>query len=242
VLTDAAAGKIDVLHLIGVDLARDCDDPELAAKALKKVGTVVAQDLALNDTVAEHADVVLPATGTQERAGSMTNWEGRTQRFSQAVDGYAAGARRLGDRAAAGRAARPRPRLQRPRGAAPRDRPRRRRSRSPTPGPRSRQPPTPRRRTTTRRLALVTYPLLIDGGTMLADAVTSRPPARSPGSAQRPRRRARSASPTAPWSRSPGPASAACGCPPGSATTWCPARCSCPATSDETPLGGATAG
>jgi NADH-quinone oxidoreductase subunit G len=88
VLTDAAAGKIDVLHLIGVDLARDCDDPELAAKALKKVGTVVAQDLALNDTVADHADVVLPATGTQERAGSLTDWEGRTQRFSQAIAGH----------------------------------------------------------------------------------------------------------------------------------------------------------
>jgi NADH-quinone oxidoreductase subunit G len=88
ILTAAAAGKIDVLHLIGVDLARDCDDPELAVKALKKVGTVVAQDLALNDTVAEHADVVLPATGTQERAGSTTNWEGRTQRFSQAIAGH----------------------------------------------------------------------------------------------------------------------------------------------------------
>jgi NADH-quinone oxidoreductase subunit G len=88
ILTAAAAGKIDVLHLVGVDLARDCDDPELAVKALKKVGTVVAQDLALNDTVAEHADVVLPATGTQERAGSTTNWEGRTQRFSQAIAGH----------------------------------------------------------------------------------------------------------------------------------------------------------
>ena len=88
VLTDAAAGRIDVLHLVGVDLLRDCDSPALAAKALAKVGTVVAQDLALNETVAEHADVVLPATGTQERHGSYTNWEGRTQRFAKAVDGH----------------------------------------------------------------------------------------------------------------------------------------------------------
>jgi NADH-quinone oxidoreductase subunit G len=29
---------------------------------------------------------VLPASGTQERAGSYTNWEGRTQRFAKAVD------------------------------------------------------------------------------------------------------------------------------------------------------------
>jgi NADH-quinone oxidoreductase subunit G len=86
ILTDAAAGKIDVLHLIGVDLLRDCDSPQLAEKALAKA-TVVAQDLAMTETVAQHADVVLPATGTQERHGSYTNWEGRTQRFSKAIDG-----------------------------------------------------------------------------------------------------------------------------------------------------------
>ncbi|MEX2503830.1 MAG: NADH-quinone oxidoreductase subunit G [Egicoccus sp.] len=88
ILTDAAAGKIDVLHLIGVDLARDCASPELARKALEKVKLVVAQDLAATETVSEFADVVLPAAGTQERFGSYTNWEGRTQRFSRAVDAH----------------------------------------------------------------------------------------------------------------------------------------------------------
>ncbi|GGI05727.1 NADH-quinone oxidoreductase subunit G [Egicoccus halophilus] len=87
ILTDAAAGKIDVLHLIGVDLARDCASPELARRALEKVKLVVAQDLAATETVTRHADVVLPATGTQERFGSTTNWEGRTQRFAKVVDG-----------------------------------------------------------------------------------------------------------------------------------------------------------
>jgi NADH-quinone oxidoreductase subunit G len=86
ILTDAAAGKIDVLHLIGVDLVRDCDDPELARKALQRAKLVVAQDLARTATVEGFADVVLPAAGTQERAGSYTNWEGRTQRFAKAVD------------------------------------------------------------------------------------------------------------------------------------------------------------
>jgi NADH-quinone oxidoreductase subunit G len=86
ILTDAAAGRIDVLHLIGVDLARDAASPELARAALKRVKTVIAQDLAATETVRDHADVVFPAAGTQERAGSRTNWEGRTQRFARAVD------------------------------------------------------------------------------------------------------------------------------------------------------------
>ncbi|MDX1619505.1 MAG: NADH-quinone oxidoreductase subunit G, partial [Nitriliruptorales bacterium] len=41
ILEAAAAGDIDVLHLIGVDLARDCDDPELARKALDKASVIV---------------------------------------------------------------------------------------------------------------------------------------------------------------------------------------------------------
>jgi NADH-quinone oxidoreductase subunit G len=86
ILTDAAAGEVDVLHLVGVDPLRDAASPDLARKALTRAKLVVAQDIALTDTVAEFADVVLPAAGTQERAGSMTNWEGRTQRFARAVD------------------------------------------------------------------------------------------------------------------------------------------------------------
>jgi NADH-quinone oxidoreductase subunit G len=87
ILTDAAAGRIDVLHLIGVDLARDAASTELARAALERVGTVICQDLAATETVTAYADVVLPATGRQERAGATTNWEGRTQRFARAVDG-----------------------------------------------------------------------------------------------------------------------------------------------------------
>jgi NADH-quinone oxidoreductase subunit G len=87
ILTAAAAGKVDVLHLVGVDPLRDAASPELARKALAKAKLVVAQDLAVNATVAEFADVVLPAAGTQERSGAVTNWEGRTQRFARAIDG-----------------------------------------------------------------------------------------------------------------------------------------------------------
>jgi NADH-quinone oxidoreductase subunit G len=37
ILEAAAAGRVDVLHLAGVDLARDADAPALAARALAKV-------------------------------------------------------------------------------------------------------------------------------------------------------------------------------------------------------------
>jgi NADH-quinone oxidoreductase subunit G len=86
ILTDAAAGKVDVLHLIGVDPVRDAASPTLARQALQGAKVVVCQDLARTETVTEFADVVLPAAGTQERAGSYTDWEGRTQRFARAVD------------------------------------------------------------------------------------------------------------------------------------------------------------
>ncbi len=86
VLTDAAEGRVDVLHLIGIDLLRDAASTSLARAALERAGTVIVQDLARTDTLVEYADVVLPATGRQERAGTATNFEGRAQRFSRAVD------------------------------------------------------------------------------------------------------------------------------------------------------------
>ena len=85
ILTDAAAGKIKVLHLVGVDLLSDSEDPVLAEQALTRA-TVICQDLARTPTT-EHADIVLPVTARQERAGSATNWEGRTQPFNKIVDG-----------------------------------------------------------------------------------------------------------------------------------------------------------
>jgi len=90
ILEAAAAGRIDVLHLAGIDLVRDADAPSLAERALAKVvasGTVVVQDIALTETAARYADVVLPVVATQERAGTRSDWEGRAQRFDRAVDG-----------------------------------------------------------------------------------------------------------------------------------------------------------
>jgi NADH-quinone oxidoreductase subunit G len=83
-LEQAAAGALSVLHLIGVDPARDFEDPRLARQALEKVDTLIVQDLLPTASIL-HADVVLPACAPAERVGSFTTWEGRRQPFPQAL-------------------------------------------------------------------------------------------------------------------------------------------------------------
>ncbi len=77
ILAAAAAGEIDVLFLLGADPVSDCVDVRLANAALSNCGTVIAVDLLPNMSLTEHADVVLPAAGATEAAGSFTNLEGR---------------------------------------------------------------------------------------------------------------------------------------------------------------------
>jgi len=83
-LEAAAAGELKALYLVGVDPARDFEDPALAARALERVDTLIVQDLLPTASI-RHADVVLPAKAGQERVGSYTTWEGRRQPFPQAV-------------------------------------------------------------------------------------------------------------------------------------------------------------
>jgi NADH-quinone oxidoreductase subunit G len=83
-LERAAAGELTILHLIGVDPARDFEDPHLARRALERVDTLIVQDLLPTASIS-HAHVVLPACAPQERVGSFTTWEGRRQSFPQAV-------------------------------------------------------------------------------------------------------------------------------------------------------------
>ena len=75
-LTRAAAGKMEVLFLVGADPLSDCPDKELAALALERARFVVAVD-ALPTASTAHADVVLPAAIYTERRGTFTNIEGR---------------------------------------------------------------------------------------------------------------------------------------------------------------------
>jgi NADH-quinone oxidoreductase subunit G len=83
-LTAAVDGSLKVLHLIGVDPARDFEDPALARRALECVDTLIVQDL-LPTASMRFADVVLPACAPQERVGSFTTWEGRRQPFGRAI-------------------------------------------------------------------------------------------------------------------------------------------------------------
>ena len=83
-LTGAAAGRMDVLFLLGADPVSDCPDKGLAKLGLQSAGFVVAVDAFANAST-EHADVVLPAAIYTERRGSFTNLEGRITSLGQKV-------------------------------------------------------------------------------------------------------------------------------------------------------------
>jgi NADH-quinone oxidoreductase subunit G len=83
-LEAAVRGDLTALYLIGVDPARDFEDPALAEQALERVDTLIVQDL-LPTASTRHADVVFAAAAPQERVGSFTTWEGRRQPFPAAL-------------------------------------------------------------------------------------------------------------------------------------------------------------
>jgi NADH-quinone oxidoreductase subunit G len=84
ILEAAAAGKIDVLVLLGADPLADLPDAELAARGLAGARTVISVDTLLNSS-SQHADIVLAAAGFAEKAGTTTNLEGRVSSLSQRV-------------------------------------------------------------------------------------------------------------------------------------------------------------
>ena len=84
ILAGAAAGRIQVLVLLGADPVSDFPDAELARQALSGAGFVLAVDTFLNPS-SRHADVVLPAAAYSERPGTTTNIEGRITRLGQKV-------------------------------------------------------------------------------------------------------------------------------------------------------------
>jgi NADH-quinone oxidoreductase subunit G len=171
----AADGELGVLVLAGVDLVRDHGPRELAERALERA-FVVAVDHEANDTT-RHADVLLPAVVHAETEGSFTDWEGRVQATHPAVPvggaaqavweladqlsvrlGTDLGLANLASVTAETARFRARPR---PTGGA----------ESAPPDPPGRAAPEPAELTgPSDGLALVTYPLLLDGASMLARA------------------------------------------------------------------------
>ena len=79
-----AAAELGVLLLAGVDPAADFRDATLGRRALEEVPFIIAQDLLLTET-SRRAHVVLPTCAFAEREGTLTDWEGRAQPFAAAV-------------------------------------------------------------------------------------------------------------------------------------------------------------
>jgi len=169
----AAEGEFGVLVLAGVDLVRDHGPRELAERALERA-FVVAVDHEVNDTT-RRADVLLPAVVHAETEGTFTDWEGRVQATHPAVPvgGAAQAVWELADQlsvrlgtelglATLGQVTAETRRFRtRPTGGA----------ESAPPGPPGRPSPEPVELAgPSDGLALVTYPLLLDGASMLAGA------------------------------------------------------------------------
>ncbi len=81
ILEACAAREIDVLFVIGADPLRDTPDSALALRALANVPYKVVQGLELGE-LEPYADAFLPAAAWAERAGHVTDWEGRSQAIS----------------------------------------------------------------------------------------------------------------------------------------------------------------
>ncbi|MFY9587441.1 MAG: molybdopterin-dependent oxidoreductase, partial [Actinomycetota bacterium] len=159
-------GELGVLFLAGADPVDDFGDATLGSRGIDGSPFIVATDLLMTAS-SKRANVLLPASAPAERDGTVTDWEGRRQIFGAAVT--PAGVSRpdweiLSLIANEAGVAFPRTRealrhemdaLQRP-------------VEDPTPVA---MPPLPMRRLDEHRpFTLLTYPLLLDAGTMMLGA------------------------------------------------------------------------
>ena len=83
ILNAVHTGSVSALVVAGVDAA-DQADPATFLAALDAVPFLVSFETRHTD-VTERADVVFPVAVAPEKSGSFTNWEGRTQPFSQVL-------------------------------------------------------------------------------------------------------------------------------------------------------------
>jgi predicted molibdopterin-dependent oxidoreductase YjgC len=78
-------GRVKALYLIGENPAHTEPNAHHVKEGLENLEFVVAQDIFLNDTSREHADVVLPASSFAEKDGTFTNTERRVNRVRKAI-------------------------------------------------------------------------------------------------------------------------------------------------------------
>lgn len=85
ILNGCIRGEIESLYLLDSDLPDRHYDPLLAEEAARRAPFLVVQSSEWG-YASEYADVLLPAKSLVEREGTLTNLEGRVQRFWQAFD------------------------------------------------------------------------------------------------------------------------------------------------------------
>jgi NADH-quinone oxidoreductase subunit G len=84
ILQAAAAGKVDVLVLLGSDPLANFPDTGLATKAIAGARTIIAVEQFLTPA-ARQADIVLAAAGYAEVDGTTTNLEGRVSTVARKI-------------------------------------------------------------------------------------------------------------------------------------------------------------
>ncbi len=84
IIIAAADGEIAALVVAGVD-PNDFVDPQAVLEGLEAIGFMVSLETRAS-LVTERADVVLPVSLMQERAGTFVNWEGRRRSFDMVLE------------------------------------------------------------------------------------------------------------------------------------------------------------
>jgi formate dehydrogenase major subunit/formate dehydrogenase alpha subunit len=78
-------GRIKAFYLIGENPVHTEPNAKHVEEGIAGLEFLVAQDIFLNETTREHADVVLPASSFAEKEGTFTNTERRVNRVRRAV-------------------------------------------------------------------------------------------------------------------------------------------------------------
>ena len=79
-------GRVKALYLVGENPAQTEPNAHHVEEGLAACEFIVSQDIFLNDTSREYADVVLPASSFAEKDGTFTNTERRVNRVRKALD------------------------------------------------------------------------------------------------------------------------------------------------------------